>query len=87
MNIKDGDSQFIEIALKNIHIFEHSDKDVDIALFVCLPDQNICDFKVIPHTLIANKATMEENKIAEGDEVLFAVYSLLILVKKGISPS
>ena len=87
LNKKDRDSQLIKIALKDVQIFEHTDKDVDIALFNCLPDQNIFDFKFIPNSLIANKEVVEKNEIAEGDEVFLLVCSLLILGKKGISLS
>lgn len=72
LNKKDGDSHLIKVALKDIKIFEHQDKDVDIALFNCLPDQNVYDFKFIPDDLIANKEVMARNEIAEGDEVFFA---------------
>jgi hypothetical protein len=72
LNKKEGDSQLIKIDLKDIKIFEHPDKDVDIALFNCLPDQNVYDFKFIPDNLIANKEVMVRNEIAEGDEVFFA---------------
>jgi len=69
---KEGDSQLIKIALKDVQIFEHFDKDVDIALFNYLPDQSIFDFKFIPNNLIADKEVMAKNEIAEGDEVFFA---------------
>ena len=72
LNKKEGDSQLIKFALKDIKIFEHSDKDVDIALFDCLPDQNVYDFKFIPDNLIASKEIITTNEIAEGDEVFFA---------------
>jgi len=72
LNKKEGDSQLIKIDLKDIRIFEHPDKDVDIALFNCFPDQNVYDFKFIPDNLIANKEVMVRNEIAEGDEVFFA---------------
>ncbi|MBI5077414.1 hypothetical protein HZB94_03465 [Candidatus Falkowbacteria bacterium] len=41
LNKKDDSSQLIKISLKDVKIFEHEEKDVDIALFNCLPDQNI----------------------------------------------
>ncbi len=72
LNKKDDNSQLIKIALKDVKIFEHPDKDVDIALFNCLPDQNTYDFKFIPDNLIANKEVITKNEIAEGDEVFFA---------------
>lgn len=72
LNKKDNDSQLIKIDLKSVQIFEHADKDVDIALFNYLPDQNVFDFKFIPNSLIANKEIIEKNEIAEGDEVFFA---------------
>lgn len=71
LNKKDGNSQLIKITLKDVQIFEHTDKDVDVALFNCLPDQNVFDFKFIPNSLIANKEVVEKNEIAEGDEVFF----------------
>jgi len=86
LNKKDGDSQLIKIALKDVQIFEHTNKEVDIVLFNCLPDQNIFDFKFIPNSLIANKEVIKKNEIAEGDEVFFAGYLLLILAKRKISP-
>ncbi|HOJ33241.1 MAG TPA: serine protease [Candidatus Hydrogenedentes bacterium] len=72
LNKKEGDSQLIKIALKDVKIFEHPNKDVDIALFNCLPDQNLYDFKFIPDNLIANKEIIAKNEISEGDEVFFA---------------
>jgi len=72
LNKKEGDSQLIKFTLKDIKIFEHTDKDVDIALFNCLPDQNVYDFKFIPDNLIASKEVITTNEIAEGDEVFFA---------------
>ena len=72
LNKKDDNSQLIKIALKDVKIYEHTDKDVDIALFNCLPDQNTYDFKFIPDNLIANKEVITKNEIAEGDEVFFA---------------
>ncbi len=72
LNKKEDGSQLIKIALKDIKVFEHSDTDVDIAVFNCLPDQNVYDFKFIPDNLIANKEIVTKNEIAEGDEVFFA---------------
>ncbi len=72
LNKKEGDSQLIKFTLNDIKIFEHTDKDVDIALFNCLPDQNVYDFKFIPDNLIASKEVITTNEIAEGDEVFFA---------------
>ena len=72
LNKKEGDSQLIKIALKDIKIFEHHDKDVDIALFNFLPNQNFYDFRFIPDNLIANKEVIMKNEISEGDEVFFA---------------
>jgi hypothetical protein len=72
LNNKGGNSELVKIALENIRIFEHMDENVDIALFNCLPDENLFDFKFIPNNLIANKEIMEKYEIAEGDEVFFA---------------
>lgn len=72
LNKKDDTSQLIKISLKDVKIFEHEDKGVDIALFNCLPDQNTFDFKFIPDNLIANNDVVTKNEIAEGEEVFFA---------------
>ncbi len=72
LNTKDGGSQLIPIDLKNIKISEHKDGDTDIAIFDCLPDQNVFDFKYIPNELIASSEIVEKNEIAEGDDVFFA---------------
>jgi hypothetical protein len=72
LNKKDDSSQTIKITLKEVKIFEHKDKEVDIALFNCLPDQNVFDFKFIPNGLIADKDVVLKNDISEGDEVFFA---------------
>jgi len=63
LNKKDGGSQLIKISLKDVQIFKHTNKDVDIALFNCLPDQNIFDFKFIQNSLIANMEVIEKNEI------------------------
>jgi len=72
LNKKDGESQLISVDFKNIKIREHEDKDIDIVVFDCLPDQSIFDFKYIPSELIANREIVEKNEIAEGDDVFFA---------------
>lgn len=72
LNTLDGGSQLIKIPRSEIAIFEHADKDVDLAVFACLPDINIYDFKFIPDDLIANKNKIAELDIAEGDDVFFA---------------
>lgn len=72
LNKKDDDSHAIKITLKDVKIFEHKDVEVDIALFNCLPDQNVYDFKFIPDAMIANKDVVAKNEIAEGDDVFFA---------------
>lgn len=71
LNKKDGGSQLEKINLKDVKIFEHMDKDVDIAVFNCLPDQNIYDFRYIPDNMIANQDVINKNEITEGDEVFF----------------
>jgi len=71
LNKKDDGSELIKVALKDIRIFEHKDNDVDIALFGCIPDQNIFDFKLITDSLIANEEVIKTNEIAEGDNVFF----------------
>ena len=71
LNKKDGNSQLEKINLKDIQIFVHPDKDVDVAVFNCLPDQNVYDFRYIPDNMIANQEVMTKNEITEGDEVFF----------------
>lgn len=72
LNKKDGGSQLIPVDLTKIKIFEHKDKDVDIAVFDCLPDQKVFDFKYIQDQLIASNEIIEKNEISEGDDVFFA---------------
>lgn len=72
LNKKDDNSQLIQIDLTKIKIFEHNDKEIDIAVFDCLPDQEVFDFKCIQDQLIASSKVMEENEISEGDDVFFA---------------
>jgi len=72
LNKLDGNSQLIKMELnKNIEILTHTDDDVDIALFNCLPDQKLFDFKFIQDNLISTNEIIEKNEIAEGDEVFF----------------
>lgn len=71
LNKKEADSEFIKIELKNVTIFEHTDNDVDIAVFNCLPDINVHDFKTIPSEMFATDQKIRENDISEGDDVFF----------------
>lgn len=72
LNKLDGTSQLIKIEFdKNIEIFTHTDGDVDIALFNCLPDQKVFDFKFIQDDLISTNEIIQKHEIAEGDEVFF----------------
>lgn len=71
LNKHGDDSQLIKINLNEVKIFEHTDKDVDIALFNCVPDQKVYDFRFIQDDLIANQDIIDKNEIAEGDEVFF----------------
>lgn len=71
VNTHNNDSQLISVLTNNIKIHEHPDKDVDIALFDCLPDQQLIDFKFIPDHLIAHKDLIEQHEISEGDDVFF----------------
>lgn len=72
LNSKIGDSKLIEVSLKDIEIFMHEDKDVDIAVFNCLPDENKYDFKFIQNDLIASQEIINKHEISEGDEVFFS---------------
>lgn len=71
VNTHKNDSQLIKISTGTIKIYEHPDKDVDIALFACLPDEQLIDFKFIPDVLIAHKDLIDEHEITEGDDVFF----------------
>jgi len=71
LNTLNGDSQLIKIDLTKTKIFTHSDKDVDIAVFNCLPDQKTFDFRFIQNDLIATKELIKTHEIREGDEVFF----------------
>lgn len=71
LNKLDGNSDLIKVELSETKVFEHTDETVDIALFNCLPDQKIYDFKFIPNELIANNEIIKQHEIAEGDEVFF----------------
>lgn len=71
-NTLNGESEYIRVALQDTEVLEHIDKNVDIAVLELLPDQNIFDVKFIPSISIANKKLMEQHKIPEGDDVLFA---------------
>ncbi len=72
LNTHDGQHRLINISLKDIKIYEHPDKDVDIALFDCLPDRSVYDFKCVQDSLIANKKVISDHDISEGDDVFFA---------------
>lgn len=71
INTVDNDSQLIRIATKDIKIHEHPDKDVDIVIFDCLPDQTRVEFKFIPDSMIAGKELIAKHEISEGDDVFF----------------
>lgn len=72
LNKRTGDSDLIKLQTKDINIFEHTDKDVDIALFNCLPSEDKYDFKLIPSEIISNKEVIQKNEITEGDDVFFS---------------
>lgn len=71
INTLDNKSQLVPIQLKDIPIFEHTDKDVDIALFSCLPDENIFDFKFLIDEMIANQDIINQHWISEWEDVFF----------------
>lgn len=72
LNKLDGTSDFVKFDQSKLNIFEHEDKDVDIAVFNCLPTQAVYDFKFIPDELIAHNEIIKKHEIAEGDEVFFS---------------
>jgi len=72
LNTVDDASQLIRIVMNEVKVFEHPDKDVDIAIFPCLPNVQKFDFRFIPEDLVANKKLMEKHRITEGDDVFFA---------------
>lgn len=71
LNKKNGDSDLIKLKTEELGIIESPDKDVDIAVFNCLPSQEKYDFKFIPNEMISNKELIEKHEIAEGDDVFF----------------
>jgi len=71
LNTRKGDSQLIQLLTKDIKMFEHIDKDVDIVVFSCLPDIHLYDFKFIPNELIAHNELISTHAIEEGDDVFF----------------
>jgi hypothetical protein len=71
INKHDGTSSLVEVSLTNVTIFTHDERDVDVALFSCVPSNNV-DYLSIPPEMIANKETMTKMDIGEGDDVFFA---------------
>lgn len=71
-NTHDGSSKLVEISMSAITILTHPDKDVDIALFPCVPNDKIFDYLAIPEELITTKDSLKNLEIEEGDEVFFA---------------
>lgn len=71
INTHSGSSEIIKIMLKDVKIFEHTDKDVDIVLFPFIPNQEIFDFKFIQNDLIASSEIIKNNDISEGDDIFF----------------
>jgi hypothetical protein len=75
LNKRDGTSKLITIKLggkTGAKVHFHEDNDVDIALFNCLPDQSIYEFKFIQDSLIATQQIVNENYISEGDDIFFS---------------
>lgn len=75
LNKKDGTSDLIVIALNDkdgarVHV--HPEEDVDIAIFGCLPNQEIYEFKFLQDNLISTKQIIQDNEISEGDDVFFS---------------
>lgn len=70
INTKDWSSRIIKLLKDQIKIYEHIDKDVDLALFNCLPGQDF-DYKFLPNSLIASKDVITKFDIQEWEEVFF----------------
>lgn len=66
-----NNSEIVWLQKEFLSIYTHTDKDVDIALFPCVPDEKIYDFLTIDHTLLSNSEIILQNKIEEGTDVLF----------------
>lgn len=72
LNRIDEGSELIELPLAAAgKIFVHSDQDVDIACFGCLPDSKSFDFRCVGNDLIGTKELVKKSEIGEGDEVFF----------------
>jgi hypothetical protein len=72
INRRDGSVEYVETLTERIKIYTHSDADVDIGLFPLSPPPRLIDFKVIPENMIANKVTLRDLEIREGDDVFFS---------------
>ena len=76
LNTEDSNSRFIfykiDTISKNRNIFFHSDKSVDIAVFLYSPSKDDYVFKYIPESFIPDRATFNSLNIEEGNEAFFA---------------
>ena len=72
LNKHDGSAGYVETPTERIQIYTHTDADVDIGLFPLSPHPRLFDFKHIPVSIIANKETLKDLKIREGDDVFFS---------------
>jgi hypothetical protein len=62
----------LNMSKHRLKIYTHSEADVDIGLFPLSPPPKLFDFKVIPENMIANKETLKDLEIREGDDVFFS---------------
>ena len=55
----------------NLAWFHDSNDAIDVAATPLLPNQTKFDFKAIPVSMFVDAATLESNKVAEGDSIFF----------------
>jgi hypothetical protein len=70
----------------DLHWYFPKDDAVDLAILPLAPDQGRYDYQALPTSLLATKDTIESNRIAEGDSVLFAGFFYQFPGQKKIEP-
>ena len=57
---------------EELHFYTHEDEDIDIVLFPCRPNIETFDYMTIDSDMISTKEIIEQEKIEEGTDILFA---------------
>lgn len=83
LNRLDGQLSYSKITIDSNNILTHTDTDVDIAVIIGAPREEIIEFKGIPSDLISTKQSVIDSGIREGDDVFFAgLFTSFFGVKK-----